>query len=183
MLESPADVITVTPNYEPVRKAYYKLELVNSRGNNMPESSKYHIQSIGDLVDDIKTEPYAPYNGDFEIPVGKATTQLPIIVRFFRDNAVYKFFKDWKRLVYNPDTDQFGLYSDIVGSGIIKLYGPSAEKASGSQILNPPIDPLYEIRLNDVYPKSLVISGLDSEDDGSSPATWQVTLSVGSVTN
>lgn len=173
LLKTPINRLAFDASLEPIRKSHYVLRLVDSQGRSFPEdngdSGIFHVSGIGDLSDEIRTTFHKPFNTDFEIPVGKAVSQLQVTIRYLSDKAAYSFFSRWFRSIYNEETGEFGLYNQIVGSGLLELYSPDGRF------------PLYQIRLLDVYPKTMTTGAFESEDDGGSPATWGVTLSVGAI--
>lgn len=156
---------------EPLRKANYILKLTDPSGKSMPEggSGHLHVKSLGSLVDEIASEKYRAFNSDYDVPSGKSTSSLAVNVRFFREKEVYDFFTSWSRKIYSLHSDRVGLYDQIVGQGSIEVYGPDGK------------DAIYDIKLVDVWPKSITIEGFDSDDDGASPASWSVNLSIGGV--
>ena len=156
---------------EPLRKANYILKLTSPTGGSMPEggSGHLHVKSLGSLVDEITSEKYKAFNSDFDVPTGKTTSTMAVDIRFMREREVYDFFTTWLKRVYNINSDKVGLYDQVVGQGSIEIYGPDGKEA------------IYTIGLIDVWPKSITVNGLDSDDDGTSPASWSVNLSIGGV--
>lgn len=160
--------------WEPLRKSHYMLELVDLNGSNMPQPTGFEIFSVSGVESVIETRQYKPVNSGFEIPIGFSASSVSIGMRFFKDKKLFEWFTAWFTAIYDPEHDTFGIYDNIVGSGKLKLFGPSKRSASEP---GPPTEPLYTIELMDAYPKKIGLDQLSSDDDGTSPASWSVTLS------
>jgi len=180
LLKSPVNQLAF--NLEPIRKSHYILKVSRWDGASIPEigsnTGHLHIVSIGDLVNEIATERYRPFNADYEIPSSKPVSSLSVTIRFLDKREVYEFFAEWHKRIYNVNRGSIALYNNIVGSGSIEIYGPSEKGPS----VNSPSTPIYTIKLLDVWPKSMTTNGFDSDDDGVTPASWSVALSIGGVT-
>ena len=180
LLNSPVNQLAF--NLEPLRKSHYILKVSRWDGASIPEigsnTGHLHISGIGELVNEIGTERYKPFNADYEIPSSKPVSSLNVSVRFLDNKEVYKFFADWHKKIYSVNRGAIALYNNIVGSGSIEIYGPSERTGDAP---SSPSSPIYTIKLLDVWPKSITIGAFESEDDGTSPASWSVSLSVGGI--
>ena len=181
LLKSPVNQLAFS--LEPLRKSHYILKVSRWDGESIPETGsntgQLHISGIGDLTNEIRTEMYKPFNADYEIPSSKPVSAINVSIRFLDKKEVYKFFADWHKKIYNVNRGSIALYSKIVGSGSIEVYGPSEQ---GADKPSSPSKPIYTIKLLDVWPKSITIGSFESDDDGSTPASWSVSLSVGGIT-
>jgi hypothetical protein len=181
LLSSPVNQLAFT--LEPLRKSHYILKVARWDGASIPEigsnTGHLHISNIGDLINDIGTERYKPFNADYEIPSSKPVSSLLVSIRFLDRKEIYDFFTEWHKKIYNVNRGSIALYNNIVGNGSIEIYGPSEK---GSTTPESPSSPIYTIKLLDIWPKTITVNGFDSEDEGLTPASWSVVLSVGGIT-
>lgn len=176
LLKTPNGILA--SSMEPLRKAHYAFSFQCPFGEIV--SSPTDLMNIvggSGFSDTINTEKFLLLNSEVEIPTLKPSVQVKIPCRFLTDPIVYRKWKKWRDKVYDRKTDTFGLYDEIVGSGTVKLFATS----SGGSTPAPPTSPKVEIKLIDIYPISVDLDELSSEDDGCSPLLYTVTLSVGDV--
>lgn len=180
LLKSPSQVLAYS--LEPVRKAHYILELSDNKGEPLPNDAQLHISGLGGISDTIDSTTYVLFNSGFEYPSGHSPTNVNIELRFFADTnqKVFKFFTKWRKSIRNNETDAYGLYGSIVGQGRVKLFGPS-ERDGPKDSPQSPTTPILEIKLVDVWPKTLKIGDLSSDGDDTATASFTIDLSVGEL--
>lgn len=176
LLKSPNGILA--SSLEPLRKAHYAFSFQSPVGEIISSPTDLmHLAGGSGISDQLTTEKFVLLNSEFEIPTLKPSGQIKIPCRFMTNPAIFKKWKKWRDKVYNRNTDTFGLFDEFVGSGALKLF----ETSSGGSTPAPPTSAKVEIKLIDIYPLTVDIDDLSSEDDGASPLLYTVTLSVGDV--
>lgn len=169
MLSHPLDGIILTEHSGEVhRKSWWEMDL-NAPTGSMPTDCQYRIRQMPSPSDCTNVVTYVAINSEWLYPgIKKAAGNVDIKLHLYAKDALYEFFRSWLKLVYDPETEEVGLYSDVVGSGSLKLYVP-AEK--GLIKLDRTID------LIDVWPSGMSLGELDRDSDGE-PLGYTVTLQV-----
>jgi len=176
LLKTPNGILA--SSMEPLRKAHYAFSFQCPFGDIVSSPTDLmHLAGGSGISDQLTTEKFVLLNSEVEVPVLKPSGQMKIPCRFMTDSTIFRRWKKWRDKVYNRETDTFGLYDEIVGSGTLKLF----ETSSGGSSPAPPTSAKIEIKLIDIYPITVDIDELSSDDDGAAPLLYTVTLSVGDV--
>lgn len=169
MLQGPIDSIILAES-EIVRSSWWELEL-NSPTGRMPTAFQYRIREVPSLGDGVEAVAYTPINSQVLYPGQKrAAGSLDLKLHLYDKDELYKFFEDWHKLVHDEDTDAIGVYDDVVGQGVLKLY------SAGNT------DPVLSktVKLIDCWPNSITLGAATRESEGD-PFGYTVTLQVTAV--
>lgn len=137
---------------------------------SLPTLEGLSLKELPSLGNEQEAIEHTPINNTIKYP-GKQlpqSSQLRLIM--LDSDPVYDFFKRWRRLCYDPITHEVGLLTDVAGTGLVKIYAPSNSRSYPALVRS--------IRLELVWPSSLVVSGLSRDSEGD-PLEYQVMLEVG----
>ncbi len=168
LLLGPSDVLLT--QVEPIRQNYWSLSLMGPSGiGTLPALEGLALRDLPSLGTEQEAISHKPINNTIKYPGGQQSQSSQLRFMMFDTDPVYSFFARWRRLCYNPETHLAGLLGDVAGTGLVRIYTPSSAD-DFPQVVR-------EIRLESVWPSSLIISGL--QRDGDEPLGYEVMLEIG----
>ena len=165
-LVSPYNIIA--SSLEPARKSHFSVDFQSPLGS-MPEIGRYSLRSIPPPPAQLRADPATVFNSQLYVPGVKAPAgDIVLLHILYLDDTILNWWKDWFKLLYDPETDRVGLLNEVVGQGSITIHYPTGTKSD------------MKIELHDCFPGSVKLAHLDVESAGE-PATFEVTLYVTDV--
>jgi len=117
-------------NFEPVQNNLFEVTVFTPLGDNTGLILQ-HVKNV-DGLDDINpsieaiTQKYKQsdrsYAGVPSQTYADITVNFTLNLNDANENYIYNIFRNWYKLIYNPQTGEYGLKKDYIGSIIIVRY-------------------------------------------------------------
>lgn len=170
-------------SHEPVRQTWCTFEISASPVGRSPAEEDFALRSVPALRSGVNSTPVTGVNSILQVPQLHEACGGGFRFQLYLNTKGLAFWRSWLDRIYDPDTDEIGLYNDIVGQGLIRLYAPGGQNGATFAETTACAEPqlVHRIRLTDVWPTAITFAGFNRDDDGS-PAEYDVELQIADVT-
>lgn len=142
---------------QPIQKAHFQLTF-NSPGGSFSENNNLEILSFPALKQLVEVRDFVPFNSQIPYAGTKQKVMGDASFRFFDTTSGYKFWMEWFKKVYDPDSDTVGILTDYLGNGEVKIFKPNGDAESDMAEWG-------TLSLKDCWPSALGVDALDMSSD------------------